>query len=102
MVVKEKRGRRRYIAFRTDREISDEQLLAELTVMAASLGIRSPKLIQFDGSVGIFRCRPEDARKVRNALAERPGDRFAIVTLRTSGTLRTLREKYIPRVEERV
>ncbi len=101
MVVKERRGRRRYIAFRTDREVSDEELLAELTAVANSLGIRPPKLIQFDGRIGIFRCRPEEKERVQNALAERPKDRFALSTLSTSGTLRTLREKYIHQVEER-
>ncbi len=49
MVVKEKRGRRRYIAFRAERELSDEELLAILNATLSPRGIKVPKIIQFDG-----------------------------------------------------
>lgn len=94
MVVKEKRGRRRYVAFHTDRKITDEELLAAFTATFAPKGIKVPKVMQFDGSKGIFRCPPSDKDRVLEALAQRPANDFALVTLSTSGTLRTLREKY--------
>ncbi len=93
MVVKEKRGRRRYVAFRTDQKASDEELLATLTSTFSPMGIKVPKLIQFDGSKGIFRCSPKDKDRVLNTLA-RSGFGLSIITLSTSGTLITLREKY--------
>ncbi|HUT27180.1 MAG TPA: hypothetical protein VMW85_03945 [Methanomassiliicoccales archaeon] len=94
MVVKEKRGRRRYVAFKTDRKASDEELLATLTSTFSPMGIKVPKIIQFDGSKGIFRCSPKDKDRILNALVARSGFGLSIVTLSTSGTLITLREKY--------
>jgi RNase P/RNase MRP subunit POP5 len=94
MVVKEKRGRRRYVAFHTDRKITDEELLAAFTSTFSPKGIKVPKVIQFDGCKGIFRCPPSDKDRVIDALAHRTSNVFSLVTLSTSGTLRTLREKY--------
>lgn len=101
MVVKEKRGRRRYIAFRTDSKISDGELLAILNATLTPLGIKVPKVIQFDGRMGIVRCSPLDKEKVVSALADRPDPRCRIETVSTSGTLLTLREKYFPEPETR-
>jgi RNase P/RNase MRP subunit POP5 len=78
MVVKEKRGRRRYVAFETACRISDEELLASFTSTFIPKGIKVP-----------------------NALASKPSNRIAITTLSTSGTLRTLREKYFAVGESR-
>ncbi len=94
MVVKEKRGRRRYVAFHTCRRATDEELLMTFTAIFAPQGIKIPKVIQFDGQKGIFRCLPNDKDRVLGALASRTGPLLSIVTLSTSGTLRTLREKY--------
>lgn len=101
MVVKEKRGRRRYIAFRVDDRISDEELLGTLNAILSPLGIKVPKVIQFDGKMGILRCSPIDKERVVSALSERSGSRQNIETLSTSGTLLTLREKYFPQPESR-
>ncbi|HNU35085.1 MAG TPA: hypothetical protein PKJ15_00665 [Methanomassiliicoccales archaeon] len=101
MVVKEKRGRRRYIAFRAERKLSDEELLAFLNATLSPCGIKVPKIIQFDGRMGILRCSPVDKEKVVAALAERSDPRGGIETLSTSGTLLTLREKYFPKPEAR-
>jgi len=100
MVVKEKRGRRRYVAFHTDRRITDEELLAAFTSTFTPKGIKVPKVIQFDGNKGIFRCPPSDKDRVLEALEQRPANNFSLVTLSTSGTLRTLREKFFV-VEQR-
>jgi RNase P/RNase MRP subunit POP5 len=99
MVVKEKRGRRRYIAFRSDRRITDEQLLAALNAALSPRGVKVPKVIQFDGEKGILRCPLSDKEKVLTALASRPNASFHLVTISTSGTLRTLREKYFVAAE---
>jgi len=101
MVVKEKRGRRRYIAFRSERELSDAELLATLNAALSPRGIKVPKVIQFDGRMGILRCSPPDKEKVVAVLAERSDARCGIETLSTSGTLLTLREKYFPEPEGR-
>jgi len=101
MVVKEKRGRRRYIAFRVENRISDEELLGTLNAILSPRGIKVPKVIQFDGRMGILRCPPVDKDRVVSALSERSDPRRRIETLSTSGTLLTLREKYFPRSETR-
>jgi RNase P/RNase MRP subunit POP5 len=90
MVVKSKRGRRRYIAFRWqgNQAASDEDLLAYLRSTLAPLGVRF-KLIQFDGRQGIFRVGGGDRGPVLERLAQADGP---VRTLRTSGTLRSLRE----------
>lgn len=101
MVVKEKRGRRRYIAFRVASKISDVELLAALNATLTPRGIKVPKVMQFDGRMGIIRCSPLDKDKVISALNERSETRLGIETLSTSGTLLTLREKYFPESETR-
>jgi RNase P/RNase MRP subunit POP5 len=101
MVVKEKRGRRRYIAFETDKRTSDEELLSFFTSVLSPKGIKSPKMIQFDGKRGIFRCPPSDKERILKAVEERRGLPIIVVTLSTSGTLRTLREKYFPDEQNR-
>jgi RNase P/RNase MRP subunit POP5 len=91
MVVKEKRGRRRYVAFETSEIIDAETVSREIISSAVRLGVRPPKLIQFEGRRGIVRSsEPEKEATIEllNA-AELP-----MRTLRTSGTLKTLRERY--------
>jgi RNase P/RNase MRP subunit POP5 len=88
MVVKEKRGRRRYIAFRS--ELGREQMLSALRSKADSIGVRTPKLIQFEGGMGIVRCSPEE----KDAIIDLLGSVEGTESLLTSGTLRTLRERY--------
>ncbi len=101
MVVKEKRGRRRYIAFRVENRISDEELLGTLNAILSPLGIKVPKVIQFDGTMGILRCSPINKEKIVSALSVLSGTRQKIETLSTSGTLFTLREKYFSQTESR-
>ncbi|MDD1767377.1 MAG: hypothetical protein LUQ27_02255 [Methanomassiliicoccales archaeon] len=106
MVVKDRRGRRRYIAFRvhSDSPVSTEGLLRALDEESRRSGTKTPKLIEFDGTFGIVRCSNLDKEKtveVLTRLDSIAGARVRMETLRTSGTLLTLREKYAPRRRER-
>ncbi len=99
MVVKERRGRRRYIAFKlvSPDKVSAESLLAALISSFSSRGIKAPKLIQFDGRGGIVRVPLDNKNRGVEALNHiriENGFPFSIETLRTSGTIRTLRERY--------
>jgi RNase P/RNase MRP subunit POP5 len=91
MVVKSKRGRRRYIAVRVREggSMTDEGLLSSLNISLTRSGVRF-KVIQFDGRKGIVRVAGPDQHKAVaaiNGLAE-----GGLETLRASGTLRSLRE----------
>jgi RNase P/RNase MRP subunit POP5 len=91
MVVKEKRGRRRYVAFETSEVTDAETVSREIISSAVKLGVRPPKLIQFEGRRGIVRSlepEKEAALELINAAV------LPMKTLRTSGTLKTLRERY--------
>ena len=100
MVVKEKRGRRRYIAFETNVQATDDALLAHLMAAVTPIGVKVPKVIQFNGRMGIVRCSPTDKDKVIAAISSEIRG-LAITTLSTSGTLKTIREKYFPIEEHR-
>jgi RNase P/RNase MRP subunit POP5 len=94
MVVKERRGRRRYVAF----EVTSEELLGAEALLSSmrslSEGRKVPKLIQFDGHLGVVRC---DLRELAwtKELVVGAGARLgsSLRTLSTSGTLRSLRER---------
>jgi RNase P/RNase MRP subunit POP5 len=103
MVVKEKRGRRRYVAF----EVTSEELLGEEALLSAmrSLckGRKPPKIIQFDGHLGVVRCDLRDLTWTKELLVS-AGAKLgsSIGTLSTSGTLRALRERLgLPEGERR-
>jgi RNase P/RNase MRP subunit POP5 len=93
MVVKQKRGRRRYVAFIVEPPISYEALLADLRSIGDRLGVKTPKVIQFDGSFGIIRTSPVEKEAIIGLL-NGEGEGFAVRSLATSGTLRTLRERF--------
>lgn len=94
MVVKEKRGRRRYVAF----EVTSEELLSDEALLSAmrslSSGKKPPKMIQFDGHVGVVRCDLRELAWTKELLVS-AGNRLgsSIRTLSTSGTLHALRER---------
>jgi RNase P/RNase MRP subunit POP5 len=92
VVVKSKRGRRRYIAFRTE-AATTEDLLHALGAALRGAGVPTFKLIQYDGTMGIVRVRGEDQARAVEALG-RPTAGLTITTLAASGTLRTLRERF--------
>jgi len=94
MVVKERRGRRRYVAF----EVTSEELLGAEALLSAmrslSGGRKTPKMIQFDGHVGVVRCDPRELAWTKELLVS-AGARLgsSVRTLSTSGTLHALRER---------
>ncbi|MCL2785816.1 MAG: hypothetical protein FWD81_01140 [Methanomassiliicoccaceae archaeon] len=87
MVVKEKRGRRRYIAFTVSTGLTKESLISALRKVCGD----PPYVIQCAEGWGVVRC-PHDAVTVTVDIV-RLADPSS-VSLRTSGTLRTLRGLY--------
>ncbi len=103
MVVKERRGRRRYVAF----EVTSEELLGAEALLSAmrslSGGRKPPKMVQFDGHIGIVRCDLRELAWTKELLVN-AGTRLAssISTLSTSGTLHALRGRLgLPEGERR-
>ncbi|KQM12415.1 hypothetical protein AOA80_02470 [Methanomassiliicoccales archaeon RumEn M1] len=92
MLMKSKRGRRRYIAFATEPS-TYEEMLQSLGSALKGAGIGSFKIIQYDGEKGIVRVRREDQKAAVEALGL-PTEGLRIRTLAASGTLRTLRERF--------
>ena len=95
MVVKDKRGRRRYVAFEIvpHEAVSTEGIVQVLAAEFSRRGLRAPKLIQYGKGFGIVRCSNEElarTKEILNAVIERPEARSS--TIKTSGTLRTLRD----------
>jgi RNase P/RNase MRP subunit POP5 len=95
MTVKEKRGRRRYVYFESadGKALPHEDMLQSVINTSAAAGARSIKLIQFDGRRGIVRCALTELDALLGAVN---ADGRPFHTLCTSGTVRTLREKYFP------
>jgi RNase P/RNase MRP subunit POP5 len=91
MTVKEKRGRRRYIAFTVRPELTRDGLIASLRTVRAS-----PYVVQCSEGWAIVRCSPRD---VEGTIAVMREAEPSSVSLRTSGTLSALRERY-PRLKE--
>jgi len=92
MVVKSKRGRRRYIAFSTTPS-TNEALLGMLGTALRGAGVGHFKLIQYDGTKGIVRVGGADQKAAVEAMGD-PDASPHITTLAASGTLRTLRERF--------
>lgn len=84
MVVKSERGRRRYIFFRVPEDVRRDDLTQMLS------GIASVKVITCTGGEAVVRCSPADRPLVTETLGSREG----FGSVRTSGTLRTLRDRY--------
>jgi len=95
MVVKDKRGRRRYIAFTVCAETttSKGQLLYKLRERSSQMGIDEPRLVQFDGEKGIIRC-PHVLKDEMIEMMNSLNGEMEIRTLATSGTLKSLRDRY--------
>jgi RNase P/RNase MRP subunit POP5 len=97
MVPKTVKGRRRYIAFRItgNERISLEELETILKEAYVGYLSRIPKIIEFDGTYGIIRCsnlEKEKAIEMLNRIKLGKG-RCNIETLKTSGTLKSLRSR---------
>ncbi len=98
MVVKEKRGRRRYVAFEATgaATAANEQLFSALQALFNRSGQRMPKLIQLEGRLGIVRCLEPEMKTVIEILNRSVGENESEIrfrTLSTSGTLRALRAR---------
>ncbi|NLI74283.1 MAG: hypothetical protein GX369_05890 [Euryarchaeota archaeon] len=92
MIIKSKRGRRRYIAFATEPSTS-ETLRDSINSAFKEADITSFKLIQYDGTKGIIRVKREEQRIAVEALKNLE-EQLQIRTLAASGTLRTLRDRF--------
>jgi hypothetical protein len=89
MVVKEKRGRRRYVVFRVSPELDRDALIRR----ARRLQVRgwAPYIVQCSDGWAIVRCAPDEREKTAAAMSEMdPG----CESLLTSGTLKSLRDRY--------
>ena len=87
MVVKESRGRRRYVAFSLDTPIPKSELESGLSAS----GNGRMRVIQCAGGWCIVRCGPEDLDAVKEIMARIcPGS----TSVSTSGNLLTLRQRY--------
>ncbi len=85
MVVKSERGRRRYVFFEVPAGTGRDDVLLALE------GIGSVKVITCTGGKAVVRCSPSD----RPAVEERMSSGFeGCRPVRTSGTLRGLRDRY--------
>ncbi|MDR0779000.1 MAG: hypothetical protein LBE48_06165 [Methanomassiliicoccaceae archaeon] len=87
MTVKEKTGRRRYVAFTVDPLFGKETLISALRKASGD----PPYVIQCREGWCIVRCTPGSVDSTITVM--RNADPSS-VSLRTSGTLRTLRERY--------
>ncbi len=96
MVVKSKRGRRRYIGFETTERMNDDQLLCSLRSCFENARVPVPKIIQFNGNRGIVRVNGTNVDKARALMNNED-----FKTLLTSGTLLTIRERYFKPGEKR-
>lgn len=99
MVVKAKRGRRRYIAFEAPPGVwTEDRLQLMLKEEGVRRSLRPLKLIQFDGTRGIVRCMHLDKEGTLSLLSSF-GNRMR--PLATSGTLKALRTRYFKEKEVR-
>ena len=85
MVVKSERGRRRYVFFEVPQPVRRDD------VSQALEGIGSVKVITCSDRRAVVRCSPDD----REAVTRRMSEGFdGCRSVRTSGTLRGLRDRY--------
>jgi len=88
VVVKSKRGRRRYVVFDMSVPMTKEELIKAFRVKC---GGDAPYVIQCAPGKTVIRCSPNEIDKVREQMKIVDSGSESIVT---SGTLRTLRDKY--------
>ena len=88
MVVKSVRGRRRYVAFEVDANFTRETLISKLRALC---GDDAPYVIQCGEGWAVIRSSPGTIDRDMDIM--RRADDGA-VPVRTSGTLKTLRDRY--------
>ena len=99
MVVRDKVGRKRYIVFSivSEKAPSIEDFGRAVVATSKKKGVFHeirPKLIDYDGEVGILRCvhtGRDEALDILNSLTEVGGTGLNVRTVKTSGTLRKAR-----------
>ena len=90
MVVKDKRGRKRYILFKHPRNISQKEIYSFLKNLFSELkGKIKWKIIQFEENYGILLIDHKLIKSIREILDQR-GMEKGISTTKTSGTLKAL------------
>ena len=87
MVVKDKEGRNRYILFRHSDKISRRIINSFLNEHFSNIKI---KLIKFGTNNGIIKVEHLQSNNVRNIMNSK-GKNLELRTIKTSGTLRTLK-----------
>ena len=87
MTVKDKVGRKRYIAFSVDSKFSKDTLISALRSVSAA----QPYVIQCGEGWAIVRCMHDSVDETKEAVKRADPKSLP---LRTSGTLRTLRSRY--------
>ena len=93
MVVKSERGRRRYIAFTVDEGLTRSTLIPKLQAL---MGNDAPYVVQCSEGWAVIRTSPDGIDAAVSVMSKAsPGS----ASLSTSGTLRTLRQRY-PRLQE--
>lgn len=87
VTIKSERGRRRYIVFKMPVDANRTSLSRAIP------NLPQVKVIHCDEGMAVVRCSPEGRDEVISAVEERfPDSR----SLKTSGTLKTLRDQYGP------
>lgn len=102
MVVKNKVGRRRYIAFVVEsRKITKEEIsnaiIKELRRRGEKIALVKPRLIWFEDNKGILRCshlKKEETISTLNSL----GSGIHARTIKTSGTIKGVKRYFYNRV----
>jgi len=97
MVVKARRGRRRYVAFSVSAtaRVTLDALTAALKSAAIATGQTPPKIIEFDGTYGIVRGSNLDKLRLLALMVQvaESNPSYLLATLSTSGTLKALRSR---------
>jgi len=88
MVVKSKRGRIRYIVFDVSPNMRKDILIKNLKAFKPN---DAPYVVQCADGKAIVRCTPHSAEETMRTMSQADP---SCVSLMTSGTLRTIREKY--------
>lgn len=94
MVVKDRVGRRRYVAFVVTPPVEKARLLAALR---SAPGTDRLRLVEYDGGRGLVQCAHTEKEAT---IAFLNGMRIGVARLRTtgtSGTIRKAREKFLAR-----
>ena len=93
MVVKEKRGRKRYILFNHAKGVPKNKIANVLSKAFEGLGGKIMwKLINYDSRTGVVRVDHKIVARARDIMNQ-SGTEFEVKTLRTSGTLKGLKKE---------